>query len=198
MRETEQSSLRLSVAVNNAMVAEALCAAAGRAGWEAVRVRGDGDVLVTDAAPARAAGSVAGNRVVLVCEPTPFAARSALNSISELTAAGIVCADEPADVGCALDSLARGQASVPLRVLALAEQMPDLTERQVEVLTAVAAGRSNTEIGRNLFISAASVKRELAVLYCALEAPTRPALTARALELGVTPQRRVTTLAAIS
>ncbi len=190
MREAGARSLRLSVAVHNAMLAEALSAAAVRAGWVPVAARHEGTVLVTDRAPARPAGNPPGNRVVLVCEPTPYGARKGLDAISELTAAGLVCADAPGDVGCALDGLARRQASVPLRVLELAAQMPAITDRQIEVLSAVAAGQSNTEICRNLHLSAASVKRELAVLYCALGAATRSVLAATALELGVSPSFR--------
>jgi len=188
VREADAGSLRLSVAVHNAMLAEALSAAAVRAGWVPVAARHEGTVLVTDRAPARPAGNPAGNRVVLVCEPTPYGARKGLDAMSELAAAGLVCADAPGDVVCALDGLARGQASVPLRVLELAARMPEITDRQIEVLTAVAAGQSNVEIGRNLYLSAASVKRELAVLYCTLGAATRPVLAAKALELGVSPR----------
>lgn len=190
MREADAGSLRLSVAVRNAMLAEALSAAALRAGWVPVAARHEGTVLVTDRAPARPAANPPGNRVVLVCEPTPYGARKGLDAISELTASGLVCADAPDDVGSALDGLARDQVSVPLRVLELAAQMPAITDRQIEVLTAVAAGLSNTEISRNLHLSAASVKRELAVLYCALGSSTRSLLAAEAFELGVSSRLR--------
>jgi len=184
---TALATAKLSVVVANAMLAEALAAAATRCGWEPVSTREEGDVLVTDRAPARAGGSPPGNRVVLVCEPRPFGARRALDSISELTAAAVVCSDAPSDVTGALEGLARGHVTVPLRVLELAAQMPALTERQLAVLSAVAAGQTNAEIGRGLYLSQASVKREVGVLYDALGGANRSRLAAIATALGVAP-----------
>jgi DNA-binding CsgD family transcriptional regulator len=180
-------SLQVQVSVSNEMVAEALTAVAGRGGWDTVARRGPGDVLVTDVAPARPGNRPAGNDVVLVCHPTPLDARRAVDSVSECLAAAVVCADRPGDLAPALDALRTGRVSMPVRVLALASQMPHLTERQMAVLGAVMAGQSNAEIGRGLYLSPASVKRELGFLYVILDSSTRSALVAEAIGLGVVP-----------
>lgn len=177
----------LHVQVRNAMVGEALIAAAERNGWEHDRVSVPGGVVVTDRPVARREGVAAGNRTVLVCEPTSYAARQALDLLSELLAVAVVCADAPADLVSALEGLEVGRVSLPTRVLDLAAGMPHLTERQVAVLGAVVAGQTNADIGRGLYLSPASVKREMSVLYTALGAPSRPALAAAGRELGVPP-----------
>lgn len=167
------------------MLTEALAVSAERCGWERVGRRRGGEVLVTDRVVVRHLRTPAEHRVVLVCEATPFGARAALDAVSELVAVAVVCCDEPADLVSALEGLLVGRVSVPLRVMDLAGEMPDLTERQLEVLAAVAAGQSNAAIGRGLYLSAASVKRELAALYAALGMSNRLELAASAQRLGV-------------
>lgn len=180
-------SRSMQVRVTNQMVAEALTAVAGRSGWEAVTLRGPGDILVTDVAPARPGNRPPGNDVVLVCDPTPLAARRAVDSVAEFLAAAVVCSDQPGDLAPALQALQVGRVSMPLRVLALAAQMPHLTERQLAVLGGAMAGQSNAEIGRGLHLSPASVKREMGFLYVILDSSTRPALVAEAIGLGIVP-----------
>ncbi len=167
------------------MLGEALGAAAVRNGWEVRSLPGEGDAVVTDRLLARHRSTSGGQRVVLVCEPTPHGARVALSAVAALMAAAVVCADDPADLVAALEGLTAGRVSIPLRVVDLAGQMPELTERQLAVLGAVAAGQSNGAIGRGLYLSAASVKRELAALYSAIGVTSRPSLAASAQVLGV-------------
>jgi DNA-binding NarL/FixJ family response regulator len=78
-----------------------------------------------------------------------------------------------------------GRVSLPTRVLDLAADMPQLTERQLAVLSAVIAGQTNAEISRGQDLSPASVKRETSALYTALGAQTRAALAAAGRLLGV-------------
>lgn len=175
----------LHVNVRNAMVTEALIAAAERHGWRHDASFEPGSVLVVDRPVARPRGAPAGNRAVLVCEPTSFEARRALDVVAELLAVAVVCADAPSDLESALDGVLVGRVSMPTRVLDLAASMPHLTERQVAVLGAVVAGQTNADIGRGLYLSPASVKREMAALYAALGAQSRSALAAMGRELGV-------------
>lgn len=167
------------------MLAEALVAAAARSGWGHVSHRAPGAVLVTDRPAARLRGSPAGNNAVLVCEPTAYAARRALDAVSELVAAAVMRSDEPADLTSALEGMAVGRASIPMDVLALAAQMPAITERQTAILGAVVAGQTNTDICRGMYLSPASVKRELSALHQALGSVSRVGLAASARELGV-------------
>ncbi len=88
-------------------------------------------------------------------------------------AIGYITKDAGRDhIGRALETAASGQAvldpAVQARLVALATLTPTragggpppdgLTEREAEVLRLIAAGRSNAEIGRDLFVSEATVK----------------------------------------
>jgi len=178
----------LQVSVRNPMLAEALEATARKGGWDRVDQRGELHVLVTDVAPVRPRGRRPGNRVVLVCEPTPHSARRAMDAVSEFLAAAIVCADQPADLAAALAGIENSSVSIPMRVLDLAATMPELSERQLVVIGAVMAGQSNAEIGRGLYLSPGSVKREMGILYHALGSSGRSSLVARAMGLGLEPR----------
>jgi len=60
----------------------------------------------------------------------------------------------------------------------------DITQREQEVLTLVAQGRSNTEIAAELFISVATAKSHVARLYTKLGARDRVQLVITAYETG--------------
>jgi DNA-binding NarL/FixJ family response regulator len=60
-----------------------------------------------------------------------------------------------------------------------------LTSRELDVLRLVAAGRSNDEIARELFVSRATVKTHLAHLYDKLGVTSRTRAVAVARERGV-------------
>jgi ATP/maltotriose-dependent transcriptional regulator MalT len=62
---------------------------------------------------------------------------------------------------------------------------PHLSERELQVLTLVAAGLSNPEIGTRLFISAATVKTHLLRIFDKLEVRDRTHAVTRAQQLGV-------------
>ncbi|GAA4381826.1 response regulator [Agromyces bauzanensis] len=59
-----------------------------------------------------------------------------------------------------------------------------LTVREAEVLSLVAEGRSNRDIGRALFLSEATVKSHLVHIFAKLGVGSRTAAVARARELG--------------
>jgi DNA-binding NarL/FixJ family response regulator len=59
-----------------------------------------------------------------------------------------------------------------------------LTVREAEVLSLVADGRSNRDIGRELFLSEATVKSHLVHIFTKLGVGSRTAAVARARELG--------------
>lgn len=59
-----------------------------------------------------------------------------------------------------------------------------LSPREIEVLTLVAAGRSNREIGKELFLSETTVKSHLVHIFGKLGVKSRTSAVARARELG--------------
>jgi DNA-binding NarL/FixJ family response regulator len=65
-----------------------------------------------------------------------------------------------------------------------------LSTREQEVLTLVAAGHSNPEIARELFIGEATVKTHLLHVFEKLEVSDRTRAVTRALELGLLPPSR--------
>jgi ATP/maltotriose-dependent transcriptional regulator MalT len=60
-----------------------------------------------------------------------------------------------------------------------------LTARELEVLRLVAAGGSNREIGRRLFISERTVKSHMTSLMRKLNVASRTAAVARGRSLGI-------------
>ncbi|MCI1017051.1 response regulator transcription factor [Microbacterium sp. C5A9] len=64
-------------------------------------------------------------------------------------------------------------------------ERPPLSPRELEVLRLVAAGRSNPEIARDLFIGEATVKTHLIHVFEKLEVSDRTRAVTLALELGV-------------
>lgn len=65
------------------------------------------------------------------------------------------------------------------------EPHPPLTATQVRILSLLAAGHSNAEIATSLHLSRQTVDYHLSRLRDLLDAPTRPALVARAYVLGI-------------
>jgi DNA-binding NarL/FixJ family response regulator len=60
-----------------------------------------------------------------------------------------------------------------------------LSSREIEVLEAVAAGRSNTEVARALFVTETTVKSHLAHIFSKLEVTSRTAAVSTAREQGI-------------
>jgi DNA-binding NarL/FixJ family response regulator len=81
-------------------------------------------------------------------------------------------------------SLSPQVADVMLKVV---DETPnhDLSERELEVLKAVATGRSTPEVARDLFISQKTVKNHLASIYAKLEARDRTEAVVKAIRMGV-------------
>lgn len=107
----------------------------------------------------------------------------------EAGASGYLLKDAPPEeLIAAVRAAAAGEAALApavsnrLREARQADQR--LTAREAEVLTLVADGRSNRDIGRELFLSEATVKSHLVHIFAKLGVGSRTAAVARARELG--------------
>jgi ATP/maltotriose-dependent transcriptional regulator MalT len=63
-----------------------------------------------------------------------------------------------------------------------------LTARETQVLALVAQGRTNADIGRELFIGEATVKTHLIRVFTKLDVDDRTAAVTAAMRLGLLPQ----------
>jgi DNA-binding CsgD family transcriptional regulator len=70
-------------------------------------------------------------------------------------------------------------------LLANERETPSLSDREAEVLGWIAAGKSNTDIGTILGISAETVRTYTQRIYMKLDAYDRTSAVVRALKLGV-------------
>jgi DNA-binding NarL/FixJ family response regulator len=110
----------------------------------------------------------------------------------EAGAAGYLLKDTPRQqLAEAVHAAARGETVLAPRVAArLVARMrtptaENLTPREVEVLTAVSSGLTNAEIGRRLFIGAATVKTHLIRVFAKLGVDDRTAAVTVAMERGI-------------
>jgi DNA-binding NarL/FixJ family response regulator len=110
----------------------------------------------------------------------------------EAGATGYLLKDTPREqLFGAIRAAARGETalspSVATRLLARmrAPQAEALTSREIDVLTAVARGLTNREIGRRLHISEATVKTHLLHLFAKLDVADRTAAVTVAIERGI-------------
>lgn len=83
--------------------------------------------------------------------------------------------------------LFRPAPAAPFSHNAAAQASLGITERELEVLQLIAAGRSNKEIAGKLDVSPNTVKTHIARLYEKLEAARRTEAILRARELGLIP-----------
>ncbi len=116
----------------------------------------------------------------------------------EAGATGYLLKDTPREeLLRAVRAAARGESvlspAVASRVLASvrAPRVDSLSERELEVLRLIAAGRSNREAAAQLFISEATVKTHLLHIYAKLGVSDRAAAVAEAFNRGLlTPRER--------
>jgi DNA-binding NarL/FixJ family response regulator len=100
----------------------------------------------------------------------------------------------PAELADAVRAAARGETvlapSVAERLVTHVRRPPreSLSARETEILVRVARGRTNAEIGRELFISEATVKTHLLRAFGKLGVSGRTAAVTTAIERGILPQ----------
>jgi DNA-binding NarL/FixJ family response regulator len=109
----------------------------------------------------------------------------------EAGAAGYLLKDvAPATIAASLHDAAAGRMvlapEMAQRVLAtMASPRANLTEREKEVLRLVSAGRSNSDIARELFLTGATVKSHLVHIYTKLGVDSRTQAIVKGRSLGI-------------
>jgi DNA-binding NarL/FixJ family response regulator len=108
----------------------------------------------------------------------------------EAGASGYLLKDsDPAELIAAVRAAADGESALAPKIatrLLTQVRTPEarLSQRESEVLALVAAGKSNREIGRELFLSEATVKSHLVHLFAKLDVTSRTAAVAKARLAG--------------
>jgi len=182
--------------VSDPITHTALSAVASDAGWTEQRTPRPGAFAVTDferflATADRRGGDGTPDAQVLVVGPSPYAARCALEAMADGSVLALVSSQHPSDLVDALELLRGGLGTVSVVLFEQAAAMPRLSARKVTVLSAIVAGQSNREIARGIYLSEASVKREITELFGEFAASSRLMLAAVAQQLGI-PGQRVT------
>lgn len=168
-------------------------------GSEAVRAAGDlaPDVVLMDlrlpgldGVAATSQIVAAGRSAVLVL--TTYDTDGDITRAIAAGAAGYLLKDAPrADLAAAVHATARGETVLAPPVAAkLVSQLrggPGLTSRETEVLHRIARGLSNPEIGRELFISEATVKSHVMRIFGKLSVKDRTAAVTVAMARGILP-----------
>ena len=174
-------------------------------GADAVRLAGElhPDVVLmdlrmpgTDGATATAEISARYPEVHVLVVTTYDSDQDILKAV-EAGAAGYLLKDTPRDELCgAVRAAARGETVLAPAVAARlvthmrAPKQSTLTPRETEVLTCVARGLTNAEVGRELLIGEATVKTHLLRAFAKLGVDDRTAAVTVALDRGLLPSPR--------
>lgn len=164
--------------------------------------RGDpADVLLLDLqfGPGRLGGAEATRQIAQAGGPpvlilTTYGSDTEILTAVEAGASGYLLKDAPTEeLTAAIRAAASGAVTLAPAIQArLLDRMRrptvSLTLRELEVLSMVAAGRSNDAIARELFLSRATVKSHLAHAYDKLGVQSRTEAVAVARQRGLLPQ----------
>lgn len=162
----------------------ALAYACDEAGWSrALDPRPDAG-LVGDRVPPSSGEALLD---VLVVQPTPLACRRGLDAFSAGTVRALVSAAEPEALPRALELRRSGVSVVPSTLVDAALRFPRLRPRLERTLQLVVRGCTVAAISRALHQSQSSTKRDIGELLQLFDAPSRLALAATAVRLGMPP-----------
>jgi DNA-binding NarL/FixJ family response regulator len=167
-------------------------------GEEAVRLAAAlaPDVVLMDLRMPRLEGAEATARIVTgqpdvaVVVLTTYETDTDILRAVEAGARGYLLKDTPADqIAAAVRAAARGEtvlaSAVAARLVSRVKAPTSLTAREIEVLEGVAAGLSNADIGKRLFIGEATVKTHLLRLFQKLDVDDRTRAVTVAMERGI-------------
>ena len=180
------------------VVAEAGTAAEAVQLAERLRAEGTLDVVLMDLQFGQEmAGIGATEQIAALPDPprvlilTTYDTDADILAAVEAGASGYLLKDAPPEeLLSAVRTAAAGQSALaPAVALRLMDRMRSpgraLSAREIDVLTQVAAGMSNQQIARALFISEATVKSHLVHIYTKLGVDSRTAATAEAARQGL-------------
>jgi DNA-binding CsgD family transcriptional regulator len=187
-RGSSDVTVEFCIDVRSETLRAALTHVGTTAGFTLRKTLAPGTCLVLDE-PKAVVGSPHEQPTILVTEPTPCGAHAAMRALASGTVTAVISSDRPNDLAEALSSVRNGWAAAPIEIIEAAARMPDLTERQVAIVGAILAGQSTRDIAKGLFLSDASVKRELAAMFRSFGAENRLELAAFGASLGFRPQR---------
>ncbi|HLR27548.1 MAG TPA: response regulator transcription factor [Ruania sp.] len=188
----------LETADDHAVVAEEGTAQEAVATAARLREAGELDVVLMDlqfgqsmdgiTATAQITGAGDPPRVLVL---TTYDTDADILAAVEAGAAGYLLKDAPPEelLGAVRTAAAGRSALAPAVAVRLMDRMRSpgqtLSAREIDVLTHVAAGRSNQQIAHELFISEATVKSHLVHIFTKLDVESRTAATAKAAALGL-------------
>lgn len=192
-----RTGLRALLASDPAVEVVADVATAGDA-VERARI-GDVDVVLMDLrfAGDATAGARATRRLRELIEPPQVLVLTSHDTDADIIgaieagAAGYLLKDAgPDELLAAVHAAAAGESALSPTVAAtlmgqLRDPRPALTEREFEVLGAVAAGNTNRQAAASLHVSEATVKTHLVHIFDKFGVASRTAAVARARELGI-------------
>lgn len=174
----------------------------GTSGDDAIRLAGDEspDVVLMDLRMPGVDGATATAEItarypnVRVLVVTTYDTDADILKAVEAGATGYLLKDTPsADLFNAVRAAARGETvlapTVAAKLVARTRgpQHTSLTNREIEVLGCVARGLTNADIGRELFISEATVKTHLLRSFNKLDVDDRTAAVTVAIQRGILP-----------
>lgn len=156
------------------------------------------DVIVCDIQMPDVDGIAATGRVAAAGGPpvlilTTYDTASDIVAAIEAGAMGYLLKDAPEEeLHRAVLNTAAGRRTLSPDVAALLAEhisnpMPQLSQREIEILRALATGATNKELAKRLFISAATVKTHLIHIYQKLDVETRTAAVTAARERKLIP-----------
>jgi DNA-binding NarL/FixJ family response regulator len=141
-----------------------------------------------DEATARILAARPQSRVLIL---TTYESDDSILTAIEAGASGYLLKAAPQEeILAGLRAVARGDVALAPRIAALLVQrvkspLPTLSPRETQVLTLVAAGKSNPAIATTLFVSEATVKTHLLHVFEKLGVSDRTRAVTRAMELGL-------------
>jgi DNA-binding NarL/FixJ family response regulator len=123
---------------------------------------------------------------VLVVKPNPLACREGL-SRAVAGEVGIVLSTDTLDELPSMLGEETDSVRISRRVLALANQLPALSERDLAILRGLLLDASTMQLARQLRVSEATVKRAVTALMSTLGVSSKAGLVAKAVLLGLRP-----------
>lgn len=163
----------------------AITAMLHRTGYRVIETDSTGEAfVVTDEEVPR------GMLVTRLIDDRSGPSQAALNALLDAEVGALVSKSEPGHLPVALAAVSQGMIAAPRRIVEAAQSIPQLTQRQAQILNCIGKGMSNPQIAKRLCVSEASIKRVVSNLLRVFEANSRVELAMRSAEIGYRPKPR--------